>query len=47
MKLISINVATAHTLQTLDGQTVLSGIRKRAVAGAVEVGPMGLKGDEQ
>ncbi|MFY7864115.1 MOSC domain-containing protein [Roseateles sp.] len=47
MKLISINIAKAQDLQTLDGQTVASGIRKQAVSGTQEVGPMGLIGDEQ
>jgi MOSC domain-containing protein YiiM len=47
MKLISINVATAKTLHTLDGKTVLSGIVKRPVDGRVQVGPLGLQGDEQ
>ncbi|MCV2352901.1 MOSC domain-containing protein [Paucibacter sp. B2R-40] len=47
MKLISTNIAATQTLQTLDGQTVQSGIRKRAYSGPLEVGPLGLKGDEQ
>ncbi|WP_310386736.1 MOSC domain-containing protein [Roseateles sp.] len=47
MKLISINVATAKALHTLDGKTVLSGIAKRPVGGRVQVGPLGLQGDEQ
>jgi MOSC domain-containing protein YiiM len=47
MKLISINVAKAQTLHTLDGQTVQSGIQKRAVSGQVAVAAMGLQGDEQ
>ncbi|MCV2367770.1 MOSC domain-containing protein [Roseateles oligotrophus] len=47
MKLISINVTKAQILQTLDGQTVQSGIRKQAVSGTVAVQPLGLQGDEQ
>ncbi len=47
MKLISINVATAQTLHTLDGQTVLSGIQKRPVSGPTDVRATGLAGDEQ
>lgn len=46
MKLLHINVGRAEALQAAD-QTVLSGIRKRAVDGPVEVGAMGLAGDEQ
>ena len=47
MKLISINVAKAQTLHTLDGQTVQSGIQKRALSGPVAVSTLGLQGDEQ
>jgi MOSC domain-containing protein YiiM len=47
MKLISINVAKAQTLQTLDGKTVQSGIRKQPVDGSVALRAMGLQGDEQ
>ena len=46
MKLLHLNVGRAAALQTQD-QTVMSGIRKRAVDGPVEVGPLGLAGDEQ
>jgi len=46
MKLLHINVGRAEALQA-EGQTVMSGIRKQAVAGPVEVRPMGLAGDEQ
>jgi MOSC domain-containing protein YiiM len=42
----SLNIARAEPLQTPQGE-VLSGIRKRAVGGAVEVRPLGLAGDEQ
>jgi len=47
MKLLSVNQAAAALLPTLDGQHVLSGIRKRAVDGPVTVGSTGLAGDEQ
>ena len=43
----SLNLAPAQPLQTLDGRQVLSGIRKRAVGGAVALAPLGLAGDEQ
>ncbi len=47
MKLISMNMAKAQPLKTLDGKTVRSGICKQAVEGSIEVGPLGLQGDEQ
>jgi len=47
MKLISINLARTQDLQTLDGKTVASGIRKRSAEGPQEVRPLGLVGDEQ
>ena len=46
MQLLSLNTGRAETLETADG-TVLSGIRKRAREGAVQVLPLGLEGDEQ
>ncbi|MBT9502881.1 MAG: MOSC domain-containing protein [Burkholderiaceae bacterium] len=46
MKLLQINVGRAETLQA-GGQTVMSGIRKRTVEGPVNVGSLGLAGDEQ
>lgn len=47
MKLNSVNVAKTQSLQTLDGKVVQSGICKQPVTGFVEVGPLGLSGDEQ
>ena len=47
MKLISINLARAQDLPTLEGETVKSGICKRSVVGPQEVKPLGLAGDEQ
>lgn len=44
--LISLNVSLARPL-AIDGREVMTGIVKRAVAGAVAVGPLGLAGDEQ
>ena len=44
--LLSLNTAHARPL-FIDGREVLSGIGKRSVAGAVDVRPMGLAGDEQ
>jgi len=46
MKLLSLNTAAAAPL-LIEGQSVMSGIRKRAREGAVAVGPLGLAGDEQ
>jgi MOSC domain-containing protein YiiM len=46
MKLLHINISRAQQLSA-QGQTVLSGINKRAVAGPVAVHAMGLIGDEQ
>lgn len=46
MKLLHINVSRALSLSA-QGQTVLSGINKRAVAGPVAAHAMGLIGDEQ
>lgn len=45
-RVLSVNVARADWLDA-DGARVMSGIRKRAVAGAVAVRPLGLDGDEQ
>ena len=44
--LVSLNVSLARPI-VIDGREVLSGIGKRGVAGPVEVGPLGLSGDEQ
>lgn len=46
MQILSLNTALAAPLP-IDGQQVMSGIRKRGRAGPVEVGPLGLAGDEQ
>lgn len=46
LRLLSVNLAAATPMQ-IDGRTVLTGIRKQPVAGAVAVTPMGLAGDEQ
>ncbi|WP_395700506.1 MOSC domain-containing protein [Aquabacterium sp.] len=43
---VSVNVALASPL-LIDGQSVLTGIRKQPVAMPVAVQPMGLAGDEQ
>jgi MOSC domain-containing protein YiiM len=42
----SVNLARARHLQ-IDGREVLSAIGKRAREGTVQVGPLGLAGDEQ
>ena len=42
----SVNIGATRRLQ-MQGRSVLSGIGKRAVHGAVPVGPLGLLGDEQ
>ncbi len=50
MKLVSIHRATVAPLfvgSEGQRQVVMSAIRKQAVEGAVEVGPLGLAGDEQ
>ena len=44
--LVSLNLARASAL-VIDGREVMSGIVKRSVAGPVDVGPLGLAGDEQ
>jgi len=46
MKLLSLNTAIASPL-LINGQSVMSGIRKRPQLGPVAVGPLGLAGDEQ
>ncbi len=46
MQLISLNTARAEPL-LINGQQVMTGIRKRPVDGALEVRPLGLAGDEQ
>lgn len=47
MKILSVNRAVGAPLQTLEGEWVRSGIRKRPIEGAVAVGLTGLAGDEQ
>lgn len=47
MQLLSLNTARAERLATLDGEAVLSAIRKRPREGRVAVGPLGLADDEQ
>ena len=42
----SVNVSLARGIE-INGRRVMTAIGKRAVAGAVAVGPMGLAGDEQ
>ena len=44
--LVSLNVALARPI-SIAGREVMSGIGKRGVAGPVEVGALGLAGDEQ
>ena len=46
MKILSVNVARSQ-VHWIQGQAVPSAIAKRAVAGPVAVGPLGLGGDEQ
>ncbi|MFM2448070.1 MAG: hypothetical protein RIS44_520 [Pseudomonadota bacterium] len=45
-QLLSVNRATARTVR-IHGRDVLTAIYKQKVDGLVEVGPMGLQGDEQ
>lgn len=44
--LVSLNRSLARPI-VIDGREVMSGIGKRSVSGPVEVGPLGLAGDEQ
>ena len=44
--LASLNVSLARPMR-IDGREVMTGIGKRSVGGPVEVGPLGLAGDEQ
>ncbi len=46
MRIASLNVAAARPL-LIKGRSVMTGIGKRPVEGAVALGPMGLAGDEQ
>jgi MOSC domain-containing protein YiiM len=46
MRVLSVNVGRALS-RVIDGRAVATAIGKRAVSGAVPVGPMGLAGDEQ
>jgi MOSC domain-containing protein YiiM len=46
VKVLSVNVATASEL-LVEGRTVMSAIGKRPVRGPVDVGLLGLAGDEQ
>jgi MOSC domain-containing protein YiiM len=45
-QLLSLNVSAARSM-LIDDREVMTGILKRGVAGPVEVGPLGLAGDEQ
>ena len=44
--LLSVNITSAREIE-IDGRTVMTAIGKRAVAGPVDVRPLGLAGDEQ
>jgi MOSC domain-containing protein YiiM len=46
LQLLSVNRATARRVR-ISGRDVLTAIYKQAVEGPIEVGPMGLQGDEQ
>ena len=46
LQLLSVNRATARTVR-INGRDVLTAIYKQKVDGPVEVGPMGLQGDEK
>ena len=46
LRLASVNVSLARPMR-IGELEVMTGIGKRAVAGAVDVGPLGLAGDEQ
>lgn len=46
MNILSLNTAQATPLE-INGQAVLTGIRKTARTGPVMLGPLGLEGDEQ
>lgn len=46
MKLLSLNVSLARAVQ-IKGRSLMTGIGKRAVDGPVNVGALGLDGDEQ
>jgi MOSC domain-containing protein YiiM len=45
-RVASVNVSLARAM-TINGEPVMTGIDKHSVAGAVEVHPLGLAGDEQ
>jgi MOSC domain-containing protein YiiM len=45
-RVVSVNVARAREVE-IDGRRVLTAIAKRAVSGRVDVGTLGLDGDEQ
>ncbi|MDG0832311.1 MOSC domain-containing protein [Roseateles saccharophilus] len=47
MQVVSVNTARAEHFVATDGQSLASAIRKRARSGPVNVGPLGLDGDEQ
>jgi MOSC domain-containing protein YiiM len=47
MQLLSVNTARAERFVATDGQSIVSGIRKRPRDGRIAVGPLGLEGDEQ
>ena len=45
-RLLHVNIARATPIE-INGRSVLTAIGKRPVAGAIEVHPLGLAGDEQ
>lgn len=47
MQLVSVNTARAERFVATSGESLESAIRKRAREGRVDVGPLGLEGDEQ
>jgi MOSC domain-containing protein YiiM len=48
LRILSVNIARARAIGTIDGESVISGIDKRGVASdAVQVGFLGIAGDEQ
>jgi MOSC domain-containing protein YiiM len=47
MQLLSVNTARVEHFTAANGQAIDSAIRKRARSGTVQVGPLGLDGDEQ
>jgi len=47
MQLLSVNTARIEHFVATNGESLASAIRKRARSGRVNVGPLGLEGDEQ